>query len=256
MIGLSGKVAVVTGGGGGIGAAICRRLAQAGTRVAVLDINLLAARDVAAELERAGVEALTVELDITAQERIAAAIDLIEAKLGKIDILINNAGWDKIEGFLATSPELWERIIAINLRGPIALTHHVLSRMVPRAAGGRIINIGSDAGRVGSSGEAVYSACKGGLVALGKSLAREFARTGITVNTVCPGPTDTPLLNMQLGFSDDAQKISEGLKRAIPMKRLGVPQDVAGIVAFLASDEAAFITGQTLSVSGGLTMHG
>jgi 2-hydroxycyclohexanecarboxyl-CoA dehydrogenase len=256
MIGLSGKVAVVTGGGGGIGAAICKRFAQAGTRVAIVDVDLAAARNVAAELARASVKALAVELDITAQECVPAAIDLIETELGEIDILVNNAGWDKIEGFLATSPELWERIIAINLRGPIALTHRVLSRMVPRAAGGRIINIGSDAGRVGSSGEAIYSACKGGMVALGKSLAREFARAGITVNTVCPGPTDTPLLSMQLGFGDDARKISDGLKRAIPMKRLGLPQDVAGIVAFLASDEAAFITGQTLSVSGGLTMHG
>jgi 2-hydroxycyclohexanecarboxyl-CoA dehydrogenase len=256
MIGLSGKVAVVTGGGGGIGAAICRRFAQAGTRVAIADIDLSAARDVAAQLEQADVKSLAVEFDITAPERISATIDLIEAELGAVDILVNNAGWDRIEGFLATSPELWERIIAINLRGPIALTHHVLSRMVPRTSGGRIINIGSDAGRVGSSGEAVYSACKGGLVALGKSLAREFARAGITVNTVCPGPTDTPLLNMQLGFGDDARKISDRLKRAIPMRRLGLPQDVAGIVAFLASDEASFITGQTLSVSGGLTMHG
>jgi 2-hydroxycyclohexanecarboxyl-CoA dehydrogenase len=256
MMGLAGKVAVVTGGAGGIGAAICRRLTQAGTSVAIADVDLSAAKKLTAELGQAGIKARAVELDVTALANAAAALDKIEADLGPIDILVNNAGWDKIEDFLATSPELWERIIAINLRGPIALTHHVLSRMVPRAVGGRIINIGSDAGRVGSSGEAVYAACKGGLVSLGKSLAREFAQAGITVNTVCPGPTDTPLLAMQLGFGDGARKISEGLRRAIPMKRLGTPQDVAGIVAFLASEEASFITGQTLSVSGGLTMHG
>jgi 2-hydroxycyclohexanecarboxyl-CoA dehydrogenase len=255
MKGLAGKIALVTGGAGGIGRSISTRLAEAGANIAIVDVDKKAADALAESLDVYGVKVRVIELDITHHEQFAAALDDIESTLGPVDILVNNVGWDKITGFLESSPELWDRIIAINLRGPIALSHHVLGRMIGRT-GGRIINIGSDAGRVGSSGEAVYSACKGGLIALSKALAREFAQYGITVNTVCPGPTDTALLNTQLGNGQDARKIYEGLKRAIPMKRLGLPDDVAGIVAFLACDEASFITGQTVSVSGGLTMQG
>ena len=252
MNGLKGKVALVTGAARGIGAGIARRLVEGGVKVAALDIE----RDgLLATVESIGVGAIAVEFDVTKPDAFPTMLDRVEQELGPIDILVNNVGWERIAPFLETNASLWDRIIDINLRGPIALTHQVTGRMHARKSG-RIVNIGSDAGRVGSSGEAVYSACKGGMIALAKTLAREFAQSGITVNTVCPGPTDTPLLAEQLGHGEEAKRIHDGLKRAIPMRRLGTPGDIAGAVAFLASDEAAFITGQTISVSGGLTMHG
>jgi 2-hydroxycyclohexanecarboxyl-CoA dehydrogenase len=253
MAELKGKVALVTGGGRGIGLGIVKRLARGGAKVVILDINADAAHAAAQSCDSDTV--LPIAFDITRFESFGEVLDQIERDLGPIDVLVNNAGWEKIAPFLETDRLLWDRIIDINLRGPIALTHAVLKRMVEHKRG-RIVNIGSDAGRVGSSGEAVYSACKGGVIALSKTLARECAKDGITVNTVCPGPTDTPLLSEQLGHGEEARKIYDGLKRAIPMRRLGLPEDIAGLVAFLASDEAGFITGQTISVSGGLTMHG
>jgi 2-hydroxycyclohexanecarboxyl-CoA dehydrogenase len=253
MAELKGKVALVTGGARGIGLGIVKRLAQGGAKVVILDINADAAHAAAQSCDSDAV--LPIAFDITRFESFGEVLDQIERDLGPIDVLVNNAGWEKIAPFLETDLPLWDRIIDINLRGPIALTHAVLQRMAERKRG-RIVNIGSDAGRVGSSGEAVYSACKGGVIALSKTLARECAKDGITVNTVCPGPTDTPLLSEQLGHGEEARKIYDGLKRAIPMRRLGLPEDIAGLVAFLASDEAGFITGQTISVSGGLTMHG
>jgi 2-hydroxycyclohexanecarboxyl-CoA dehydrogenase len=255
MHGLKDKVAIVTGAARGIGAAIATRLAESGAKVALLDINESGLNDVVQGIRANGGDAKGFKFDITQSSEFAKLLDEVEHSLGPIHVLVNNAGWEKIAPFLATDSTLWDRIIDINLRGPIALTHQVLARMSPRGSG-RVVSIGSDAGRVGSSGEAVYSACKGGIIALGKTLAREFAQAGITVNTVCPGPTDTPLLGEQLGHGEEAKKIYDGLKRAIPMRRLGKPQDIAGLVAFLASDEAAFITGQTISASGGLTMHG
>jgi len=255
MHGLNNKVAIVTGAARGIGSAIAARLAEGGAKVALLDINEEGLNNVAHGIKANGGEAKPFQFDITQSSEFPNLIDEIEHSIGPIHVLVNNVGWEKIAPFLSTDSALWDRIIDINLRGPIALTHQVLARMSPRG-GGRVISIGSDAGRVGSSGEAVYSACKGGIIALGKTLAREFAQAGITVNTVCPGPTDTPLLEEQLGHGEEAHRIYEGLKRAIPMKRLGKPEDIAGLVAFLASDEAAFITGQTISASGGLTMHG
>ncbi len=255
MQGLKGKVVIVTGAARGIGSAVAARLAQGGAKVALLDMNEVGLAEVERNINANGGEALAVTFDITCNAEFPQLVDHIERTLGPVDALVNNVGWEKIAPFLDTDLVLWDKIIDINLRGPIALTHQVLARMSKRGAG-RVINIGSDAGRVGSSGEAVYSACKGGMIAMGKTLAREFAQTGITVNTVCPGPTDTPLLAEQLGHGDEAKKIYEGLKRAIPMRRLGRPEDLAGIVAFLASNESAFITGQTISVSGGLTMHG
>jgi 2-hydroxycyclohexanecarboxyl-CoA dehydrogenase len=185
---------------------------------------------------------------------VAAAVPAFEQAAGPTDVLVNNAGVDTFAYFLDTEPMLWDQLIAVNLKGPINLHHAVLKGMQARKRG-RVINIASDAGRVGSSMEAVYSACKGGIIAFTKTMAREMARSGITLNAVCPGPTDTPLL---AGFLQGAQgqKVYEGLKRAIPLGRVGRPEDIPGTVAFLASDDAAFITGQVISVSGGLTMQG
>ena len=245
MKGLAGKSVLVTGGGGAIGSAICRRFAQEGAQVLVAD----RARDAA--------ERVAKECKGTALVYDIADYGAAKAAIGEraVDVLVNNAGWDRFQNFTETKPEEWEQLIAINLRGPLNMHHLVLPQMVKRG-GGRIVSISSDAARVGSSGEAVYSACKGGIISFTKTLAREVARKGITVNVVCPGPTDTPILRSFLGEGEAGQKVYDALVRAIPMKRVGQPDDIPGIVAFLASDEAAFITGQVISVSGGLTMAG
>ncbi len=250
MRGLNGKSVIVTGGGGAIGSAICRRFAGYGAKVGVFDKNLDGAKRVAAEIK-----GFASGVDITDYAAVAAAIADFEKYAGPTDILVNNAGWDKFVNFVDTTPELWDQVIAINLRGPINISHVVLKGMVARGHG-RVVNIASDAGRVGSSQEAVYSACKGGIIAFTKTVAREVARKGITLNTVCPGPTDTPLLSAVAGDDERGQKVRAALIGAIPMKRVGQPEDIPGAVCFLASDDAAFITGQTISVSGGLTMHG
>lgn len=255
MRNLSGKVAVVTGGGGGIGRAICTRLGEEGCAVAILDINGEAAAETAARITDGKGKAKSYQADITDREAVIATVAAVESDLGPIDVLVNNAGWDRIGNFLDQEAELWQKVVDINLWGPIYMHHAVVSRMAERGAG-RVVNIASDAARVGSSGEAVYSACKGGIVSFSKTLAREVARKQITVNVVCPGPTETTLLESIADESETGRKIFEGLKRAIPFKRLGQPEDLAGIVAFLSSDDAAFITGQVISVSGGLTMHG
>ena len=239
------KSVLVTGGGGAIGAAICRRFARDGARVLVADVNADAAERVAKEIK-----GRALAFDIADHAAAKAAIGG-EA----IDVLVNNAGWDRFQNFVDTKPDEWERLIDINLRGPLNMHHLVVPQMLSRGAG-RIINISSDAARVGSSGEAVYSACKGGIISFSKTLAREVARKGVTVNVVCPGPTDTPILRGFLGEGEAGQKVYDALVRAIPMKRVGQPDDIPGIVAFLASDDAAFITGQVISVSGGLTMAG
>jgi 2-hydroxycyclohexanecarboxyl-CoA dehydrogenase len=245
MKGLGGKTALVTGGGGAIGAAICRRFAGEGARLLVADRIRESAERVARECK-----GTALVFDIADY---AAA----KAALGgqTVDVLVNNAGWDRFQNFVDTEPQEWEQLIAINLRGPLHMHHLVLPQMLKRGAG-RIVNISSDAARVGSSGEGVYSACKGGIISFSKTLAREVARKGVTVNVVCPGPTDTPILRSFLGEGEAGQKVYDALVRAIPMKRVGQPQDIPGIVAFLASDDAAFITGQVISVSGGLTMAG
>ena len=255
MQGLKGKTIIVTGGGGGIGGATCKRLAQEGAKLAVLDRDLGAAQKTAAQITEAGGTALALACDITQRTDIDAALAQIEAQLGPVDVLVNNAGWDVFKPFTQTNEQEWERLIAINLTGALHMHHAVLPRMVERRAG-RIVNIASDAARVGSSGEAVYAACKGGLVSFSKTIAREHARHGISVNVVCPGPTETALF---AGFADAApnpEKLREAFVRAIPLGRMGQPQDLAGAIAFFASDDAGFITGQVLSVSGGLTMHG
>jgi len=238
------KTVLVTGGGGAIGSAICRRFAR-DMKVLVADRNREAAERVAREIG-----GLALVFDIS---NYAEAQQALGEK--QIDILVNNAGWDRFQNFTDTKPEEWEALIDINLRGPLNMHHLVVPQMLARGAG-RIVNISSDAARVGSSGEAVYSACKGGIIAFSKTLAREVARKGITVNVVCPGPTDTPILRGFLGEGEAGQKVYDALVRAIPMKRVGQPDDIPGVVAFLASDEAAFITGQVISVSGGLTMAG
>jgi len=250
MRGLAGKNVIVTGGGGAIGGAICRRFAAYGAKVGVFDKNLDAAKKVAAE-----VKGFACGVDIADYEAVGRAIAQFEKEVGPTDILVNNAGWDHFANFVDTAPELWDMLIGINLRGPLNMSHFVLKGMVNRGHG-RIVNIASDAGRVGSSQEAVYSACKGGLIAFTKTVAREVARRGITLNAVCPGPTDTPLLAAAVGEGERGQKMRAALIGAIPMKRVGQPEDIPGAVCFLASDDAAFITGQTISVSGGLTMHG
>jgi 2-hydroxycyclohexanecarboxyl-CoA dehydrogenase len=255
MRGLEGKAAIVTGGGGGIGGAICRRLGEAGARVGVFDLDGSAAERTASDLTAKGATAKAYEVDITDHAAVTRAVAVFEQDIGPTDVLVNNAGWDRFAYFLTTEPDLWRKIIAINLEGPINLHHAVLKGMQARRAG-RVVNIASDAGRVGSSMEAVYSGAKGGIIAFTKTMAREMARSGVTLNVVCPGPTETPLLEALTGSGEQGARIHEGLKRAIPLGRLGQPEDIAGMVAFLASDEAAYITGQVISVSGGLTMHG
>lgn len=255
MRNLSGKTVIVTGGGGGIGGATCRRFADEGAKVAVFDMNLESAEKVAANIRSAGGEASAFQCDITQRDQVDAAVQAAEATLGPIDVLVNNAGWDVFKPFTKTVPAEWDKLIAINLTGALHMLHAVLPGMAERKAG-RIVNIASDAARGGSSGEAVYSACKGGLVALSKTLAREHARQNITVNVVCPGPTDTALLAGVAEGARDPAKLLEAFRSAIPLGRLGQPDDLASAIAFFGSDDAGFITGQVISVSGGLTMHG
>jgi 2-hydroxycyclohexanecarboxyl-CoA dehydrogenase len=255
MRGLDGRNVIVTGGGGAIGGAICRRFANYGARVGVFDRNPDGADRVAGEIRAAGGTAFVSTVDIADHDAVNRAVAQFEAEVGATDVLVNNAGWDRFANFIDTTPDLWNQIIAINLHGPLNMSHAVLKGMTARGHG-RVVNIASDAGRVGSSQEAVYSACKGGIIAFTKTVAREVARRGITLNTVCPGPTDTPLLAAVAGADERGQKVRAALVSAIPMKRVGQPEDIPGAVCFLASDDAAFITGQTISVSGGLTMHG
>ncbi len=252
---LQGKTVIVTGGAGGIGGATCRRFAAEGAKVAVFDMKLDAAEKVAAEIRATGGQAAAFKCDITERAAVDAAVAATEAQLGPVDVLVNNAGWDVFKPFVKTVPAEWERLIAINLTGALHMLHAVLPGMSERKSG-RIVNIASDAARGGSSGEAVYSACKGGLVALSKTLAREHARHNITVNVVCPGPTDTALLAGVAEGARDPAKLIEAFRSAIPLGRLGQPDDLASAIVFFGSDDASFITGQVISVSGGLTMHG
>lgn len=238
------RVALVTGGGGGIGGAICRHLAEAGHAVLVADLQLDRAEAVAAEID-----GLAVELDVTDPSSCTAAV----AAHDRVDILVNCAGWDELKPFLETDEDFQRRVLEINLGGPIRLTRAVLPSMI-EARWGRIVNIASDAARVGSSLEAIYSAAKGGLISFTKTIAREVARHGVTANAVCPGPTDTPLVAEIVAASTDGDRVIASMTKAVPMRRMGVPDDIAPAVVYFASDGAAFTTGQTLSVSGGLTM--
>lgn len=243
---LTGRTALVTGAAGGIGSAICRRLAAEGARVVVTDIDPDPAEALAAEIGGVG-----RRLDITDHEGVAATAAAVEAEVGPVDILVNNAGADRVMSFLDSDSGFWRRTVDLNLVGCIAVTHAFARRMAAREKG-TIVNIASDAGRVGSSGEVVYSAAKGGVIAFTKAVARELARHRITVNCVCPGPTNTPFLD---AFKvEGGERIVEAMRRSVPLKRLAEPDEIAAAVAFFASPDAAYITGQTLSVSGGLTM--
>ena len=255
------QTVIVTGGGGGIGGATCRRFAQAGAKVAVFDRDLAAAQKVAEGITAQGGSAAAFACDITDRAQVDAAVKAATEQLGPIDVLVNNAGWDVFKPFTKTTPDEWAKLIAINLTGALHMHHAVLPGMVARSKedgwrGSRIVNIASDAARVGSSGEAVYAACKGGLVAFSKTLAREHSRHGITVNVVCPGPTDTALFADYKEGAGNPEKLEEAFKRSIPLGRIGQPDDLPGAILFFASQDAAFVTGQVLSVSGGLTMNG
>ena len=247
------RVVLVSGGGGGIGAAISAALVAHGRAVAVADIDMEAAEAVAERLRAGGAEAIAVSLDVTDGASVAAAVSEATEQLGSIDILVNNAGWDELRPFVETDEPFWGKVIEINFLGALRLVKALLPAMSENGFG-RVLSISSDAARVGSSGEAVYAGAKGALISFTKSLAREVATTGVTANVVCPGPTDTALLKGIADASPDAAKVIAAMTRAVPMKRLGQPTDVAAAIAFLATDEASYITGQTLSVSGGLTM--
>lgn len=252
---LNEKTVIITGGGGGIGSATCHRFASEGAKVAVFDVNVEAAQAVADAIVANGGRASAFRCDITRREEVDAAVAAVEADLGPVDVLVNNAGWDVFKPFVKTSAQEWARLIDINLTGALNMHHAVLPLMASRKAG-RIVNIASDAARVGSSGEAVYAACKGGLVAFSKTIAREHSRHGITVNVVCPGPTDTALFADYKEGAGNPEKLVEAFTRAIPLGRIGQPDDLPGAIAFFASDDARYVTGQVLSVSGGLTMNG
>jgi len=254
MRGLKERTVIVTGGANGIGAAIVQRLADEGCVVGIFDLDGPGADKAAQAIVAHGGRAKAYALDISKYQAVANAVARFEADCGATALLVNNAGWDRVANFLDTTPDFWTKVIGINFLGPLNMHHIVLRGMAARKFG-RVVNIASDAGRVGSSGEAVYSACKGGVIALTKTLARELVGKGVILNTICPGPTETAILRSFLEGPDSA-KISEALKRAIPMRRFGTPEDYPGLAAFLLSDDAAYMTGQTISVSGGLTMQG
>jgi 2-hydroxycyclohexanecarboxyl-CoA dehydrogenase len=233
MRGLKGKTVIVTGGAAGIGAATVARFRAEGSNVVIFDLKA------------------EKRVDITNYEAVKKAV----AEVGPVDVLVNNAGWDMFKPFLKTDPAFWQKILSINLIGAMNMLHCVLPGMIERG-GGKVVTVASDAGRVGSSGEAPYSACKGGLIALTKTLARELATKGVRLNVVCPGLTETGMLAEFMQGAGNPEKLAEAYRRAVPIGRLGKPDDIPGAILFFASDDADFITGQVLSVSGGLTMHG
>ncbi len=250
---MSGRVALVTGGARGIGAAVCRALCEQGAAVAVADLRDELAARTADELTERGHRAVGVALDVTDATSVGAAVAAVHSQLGEVDILVNNAGWDELRPFIETDEAFWGRIVDVNYLGALRVTREILPAMIDRGWG-RVVFTASDAGRVGSSLESVYAGAKGGIIAFAKSIARETARAGVTANVVCPGPTQTALLEELTAEHEDAAKVIAAMTRAVPMRRLGQPEDVAAAVAFFCSEQAGFITGQTLSVSGGLTM--
>lgn len=246
---LEGRIALVTGAGSGIGRAIAQKLAEGGASVVATDLVEERAAEVAAALRSKGLKARALAMDICNTEAIDAAKQTLSSEGLLPNVLVNNAGWDRLEPFINNTADFWRKIIDLNFLGPVTVTRAFLDPMIDNG-GGRIINISSDAGRVGSSGETVYAGAKGAVIAFTKSLAREMARYGINVNCVYPGPTDTPL------FRSNPDKVNEALVKAIPFRRVARPEEIAGPVAFFAADEASYVTGQVLSVSGGLTMVG
>ena len=246
---LQARIALVTGGASGIGAATVRRLAAEGARVAVADLDAAGARDVAGE-----VDGLAVEMDVADAASVRAGVAAAEEALGPVDVLVNNAGSDRFAFFVHTDEVLWDFVLGVNLRGTIAVTHAVLDGM-QRRGGGAIVNVASEAGRVGSQGSVVYSAAKAGVIGFTRAVARESSRFGVRVNAVAPGPVDTPLLNaapVELG--EIGERLRQGMIDATLMRRIGQPEEVAAVIAFLASADASFVTGQTVNVSGGLSM--
>lgn len=252
-MGNDGRVAVVTGGARGIGGGISEGLARDGFTVVVADLSLTDAKEIVAGIEAAGGVAHPVEIDVTDPATVTGALDTVAREVGDVYVLVNNAGWDEHKRFVDTDEEFWDKILEINYKSTLRTVRHILPGMSERCAG-RIVNIGSDAGRVGSSMEAVYSGAKGAVIAFTKTVAREAARYGVTANAVCPGPTRTPAMAAVLDAQGDADAVMKSMVKAVPMRRLGEPADIAAAVRFFASDGAGFVTGQTLSVSGGLTM--
>ena len=252
MRGLKDRRVILTGGASGIGKATALRLGEEGCVVGIFDLNEAGAMATAAAIGKAGGKAFGYGVDIADYDQVRKAANAFEAAAGPTELLANVAGWDLTKPFLDTDTQFWDKVIRINLYGPLVM-HHVVVRGMAERGFGRVVNVSSDAGRVGSSGEAVYSACKGGLIAFTKTMARELARRGVTLNTLCPGPTDTPLFQTVTAATP---KLADALARAIPMRRVGKPEDYPGTIAFLLSDDAGYITGQTVSVSGGLTMNG
>jgi 2-hydroxycyclohexanecarboxyl-CoA dehydrogenase len=241
------RVAIVTGAASGIGQATALRLAGEGAAVVIADVNGQGAADVAETISGLGGRALALEVDVTDAPGVKAMVEQAIGAFGRVDILVSNAGWDRAGPFADTDEGLWDRVIAINYRGHLATCHAALPYMRERG-GGRIVMVASDAGRVGSSGEVVYSGAKGAVIAFAKGLAREVARDGINVNCVAPGLVDTPML------AGMPEKLMAAIVRSIPLGRTGVPEEIAAAICFFASPDAAYITGQTLSVNGGLTM--
>jgi 2-hydroxycyclohexanecarboxyl-CoA dehydrogenase len=246
---LEGKVGLVTGGASGIGAATARRLAAEGARVAIADLDTAGAGDVAGEIDGAA-----VEMDVADVESVRAGVAAATEAVGPLDVVVNNAGTDRFGWFTATDEAMWDVVLGVNLRGVLAVTHAILPAMHERG-GGSIVNVASEAGRVGSQGSAAYSAAKAGVIGFTKAIARESARYGVRCNAVAPGPIDTPLLNaapLQLG--ELGARLRQGMIDATALRRIGQPDEVAAVIAFLASEEASYVTGQTLNVSGGLSM--
>ena len=246
---LDGKTAVVTGGASGIGKATALEMARAGARVIVADVNEEGGAAAQREAEGMGLKLEYMKLDLTDPQSIDRFSAQVLERCGRVDVLANVAGWGKVQPFVENTPEFWERVLAVNLTGPVRLTQKLLPKMM-EARAGKIVNVSSDAGRVGSLGETMYSAAKGGMIAFTKSLAREAARGGVNVNCVCPGPTDTPLMQAV------PEKFREAFVKAIPFRRLGKPQEVADAILFFATPCSDYVTGQVLSVSGGLTLAG
>jgi 2-hydroxycyclohexanecarboxyl-CoA dehydrogenase len=253
--GLAGQVIVVTGGASGIGAAICRTLVQRGGIAVVADRNGDAAQRIAAELTSTGGQAKALTLDVTDHSASVVARDSTLGEFGKVDGVVNSAGWERMERFIKTTPETWRTIIDINLIGVLNVLHAFLPVMSSQRSG-RVVNISSEAGRIGSATETVYSACKAGVIGLTKALAREHARDGILINAISPGPTRTPLLDGIIAAAPDPAKLAQSYARMVPLGRLAEPDEVAAAACFLLGPDARFITGQVLSVSGGLTMNG
>ncbi len=253
MFDLTGKTAIVTGGARGIGKGISTALAKQGVDVAIADLLVEEAEKTVAQIKDSGGNAIAVHADVSAIESVKTMVATVREKLGPVDILVNNAGWERIVPFIKTTPDFWDKVIDINYKGVLNTCYAVMEEMISRNHG-KIINIASDAARVGSMGEAVYSGAKGAVVSFSKTLARELARNKINVNVICPGLTSTPLVEEMKAYDPFAEKILSAMGKIIPLKRLGMPEDIGYAVVFLASEEADFITGQVLSISGGLTM--